>query len=98
MQLFSKFAFQCKLPLDEYYSRWYIDLTSFSMTFFKLHFIVIFMYTMIFVVVLWEIPFRYDRIKKTSSEKKKDKKKRNQRRTKRLDKQQPPPDSYSFLD
>ena len=46
------------------------------MTQFKFHLIVIFMYTAIIWVVLWEIPYRYDRIKKSKAERKKLRKKR----------------------
>ena len=53
------------------------------MTLFKFHFIVIFMYTMIFIVVLWEIPFRYDRIRKSPAEKKRERKTRAKRRARR---------------
>ena len=44
------------------------------MTLFKLHFIVIFMYTMIFQIVLFIIPYKYDRLKKTEKEEKAEKK------------------------
>ena len=54
------------------------------MTLFKLHFIVIFMYTTIFIIVLWKIPYRYDRIIKTKQEKKAENKKRRKKRAKRL--------------
>ena len=46
------------------------------MTLFKFHLIVIFMYTAIIWVVLWEIPYRYDRIKKSKAERRKLRKKR----------------------
>ena len=54
------------------------------MTLFKLHFIVIFMYTTIVIIVLWKIPYRYDRIVKPKKEKKAESKKRRKRRAKRL--------------
>lgn len=53
------------------------------MTLFKLHFIVIFMYTTIFIIVLWKIPYRYDRIKKTKSEKKAIRKAQRKKRNKK---------------
>ena len=64
--LMVSFRFLC---VDEGSSRWFIDHTKMSMTLFKLHFIVIFMYTLIFDIVLFKIPYRYDRIKKTRAEK-----------------------------
>ena len=63
--------FLCK---DDYYSTWWIDTSPLSMTLFKLHFIVIFMYTMIFQIVLFIIPYKYDRLERTPSEEKADKK------------------------
>ena len=53
------------------------------MTLFKFHFIVIFMYTIIFTIVLYEIPYRYGRLMKTDKEIEADKKKRKKRRKKR---------------
>lgn len=44
------------------------------MTLFKFHFIVIFMYTIIFTIVLYEIPYRYGRLMKTDKEIEADKK------------------------
>ena len=46
------------------------------MMLFKFHFIVIYMYTMLFIFVLYTIPYKYDRIKKTKKENKVEKKKR----------------------
>ena len=63
--------FLCKTG---YYSTWWIDTSPLSMTLFKLHFIVIFMYTMIFQIVLFIIPYKYDRLERTPSEEKADKK------------------------
>jgi len=40
------------------------------MMLFKFHIIVIFMYTATIWVVLWEVPYRYDRLKKSKEEKK----------------------------
>ena len=54
-----KFQFQCALDSK---SVWFIEGTTLSMTLFKLHFIVIFMYTTLFMIVLFKIPFKYDRI------------------------------------
>ena len=62
---------------------WYIDKSSLSMTLFKLHFIVIFMYTMIFQIVLFIIPYKYDRLERTPSEEKADKKRRAKARKKK---------------
>ena len=53
------------------------------MMLFKFHFIVIFMYTMIFTIVLWEIPYRYNRLMKTENELKAEKKKRKKQRAKK---------------
>ena len=53
------------------------------MMLFKFHFIVIFMYSTIFIIVLFKIPYKYDRIMKTKEEKKKERKSRNKRRAKR---------------
>ena len=53
------------------------------MTLFKLHFIVIFMYTTLFIIVLFKIPYKYDRILRTKKEKKADKKSKAKRRAKR---------------
>ncbi len=49
----------------------------------KFHFIVIFMYTTIFMIVLFKIPYKYDRIRKSKKEKQVDKKKRDKREKKR---------------
>ena len=53
------------------------------MTLFKLHFIVIFMYTMIFQIVLFIIPYKYDRLKKTEKEEKAEKKRKAKARAKK---------------
>ena len=50
---------------------------------FKFHFIVIFMYTMTFSIVLWEVPYRYGRIMKTEKELEGEKKKRKKKKAKR---------------
>ena len=55
-----------------------------SMTLFKLHFIVIFMYTTLFAIVLFKIPYKYDRIRKTDAEKREEKKRRQKIREKKL--------------
>jgi len=72
--------FLCK---KDYYSTWWIEISPFSMTLFKLHFIVIFMYTMIFQIVIFIIPYKYDRLKRTPAEKKADKKRRAKARKKK---------------
>ena len=81
--IFYAFRFECKVG---YKSRWNDDASAFSMMLFKFHFIVIFMYTMIFCIVLWEIPYRYGRLMKTekelTQEKQKKKKKRDKKRRK----------------
>ena len=41
------------------------------------------MYSTVFVIVLFKIPYKYDRIKKTKDEKKAEKKKRTKKRAKR---------------
>jgi len=46
-------------------SKWNTDYTTASMMLFKFHIIVIFMYTMMIWVVLWEVPYRYDRLVKS---------------------------------
>ena len=53
------------------------------MMLFKFHFIVIFMYTMIFQIVLFIIPYKYDRLEKTKKEKKADKKRKEKARLKK---------------
>ena len=78
------FAFECAVDKP---SIWFIEKTPASMTLFKFHFIVIFMYTMLFIFVLYTIPYKYDRIKKTKKEKmveKKEQKKRNKRKKKKI--------------
>ena len=40
------------------------------MTLFKFHFIVIFMYTTLFMIVLFKLPFKYDRIIMNKAERK----------------------------
>ena len=55
---------------------------------FKFHFIVIFMYSTIFIIVLFKIPYKYDRIMKTKEEKNKDRKSRAKKRAKRKGKNQ----------
>ena len=76
----TKFKFMCAVGAT---STWYIENTAFSMTLFKLHFVVIFMYTTVFIIVLFKIPYKYDRISKTNKEKKADKKQRAKRRARR---------------
>ena len=40
------------------------------MMLFKLHFVVIMMYTTLFIIVLFKIPYKYNRIMKTPQEEK----------------------------
>ena len=58
------------------------------MMLFKFHFIVIFMYSTIFIIVLFKIPYKYDRIMKTKEEKKSERKHRAKKRAKRKGKNQ----------
>ena len=74
------FEFSCS---ERHKSVWEVENTTFSMIFFKLHFIVIFMYTTLFIIVLFKIPYKYDRIEKTKKEKKDDKKQRAKARAKK---------------
>ena len=53
---------------------------------FKFHIIVIFMYTAMIWVVLWELPYRYDRVKKSKAEKKKIRKIRRKRAKRKAEK------------
>ena len=79
--LHDKFQFYCWES-----SKWWIEKTSFSMTLFKLHFIVIFMYQIVITIVLWKIPYKYDRIKKTKEEKDFEKKRKTKSRMKKRQK------------
>ena len=72
--------FECEHDHD---STWWIEASPYSMTLYKLHFIVIFMYTMIFQIVLFIIPYKYDRLEKTPAEEKADKKRRAKARKKK---------------
>ena len=74
------FQFSCK---EHKTSIWFIDHSSLSMMLFKLHFIVIFMYTTLFMIVLFKIPYKYDRIKKNKEERKAEKKKEKKKKDKR---------------
>ena len=75
-KIFKSFQFLCHETNEQ---KWDIDgASTTNMMVFKFHIIVIFMYTMTIWVVLWEVPYRYDRIKKTKEEKKKARK--NQRK------------------
>ena len=49
----------------------------------KFHFIVIFMYTTLIMIVLFKIPYKYDRIRKNKKEKKIDRKKRQKKEKRR---------------
>ena len=64
-------------------SIWFIEKGPLSMMLFKFHFIVIFMYSTIFIIVLFKIPYKYDRIRKTKTEKIADKKQRAKRKQRR---------------
>lgn len=78
--LMAAFEFECLVGTED---TWFVDKTPASMTLFKLHFIVIFMYTTLFMIVLFKIPYKYDRLQKTSQEKKADRSKRAKRRQRR---------------
>ena len=65
------FQFECAVGRK---TIWFIEHSPASMTLFKLHFIVIFMYTTLFMIVLFKIPYKYDRIMKTGKEERADKK------------------------
>ena len=67
-------------------SFWNVDCTTKSMMLFKFHIIVIMMYTMVIWVVLWEVPYRYDRLKKSKAEKQAARKKRKKAARKKLKK------------
>ena len=82
LQFLRKAKFACKDD-SETTRAWYIEDTPFPMTLFKLHFIVIFMYTMIFQIVLFIIPYKYDRLERTPAEEKADKKRRAKARKKK---------------
>ena len=79
-KFFCNFRFYCE---DDSPSTWYVDTSTLSMMLFKFHFIVIFMYTMTFSIVLWEVPYRYGRIMKTEKELEGEKKKRKKKKAKR---------------
>ena len=81
--IFHPFRFLCCGGLNSGSAIWFIDSAVPAMTLFKFHFIVIFMYTIIFTIVLYEIPYRYGRLMKTDKEIEADKKKRKKRRKKR---------------
>lgn len=67
-------------------SYWNVDCTTKSMMLFKFHIIVIMMYTMVIWVVLWEVPYRYDRLRKSKAEKLNEKKRRKKAARKKLKK------------
>ena len=69
-------------------SHWNVDCAKTSMMLFKFHIIVIMMYTMVIWVVLWEVPYRYDRLRKTTAEKKAMRKKRKKAARKKQKKKQ----------
>ena len=79
-EMFAPFKFTC---VPDQSSHWYVDSSPASMMLFKFHFIVIFMYTMTFTIVLWEIPYRFNRLMKTDKELSAEKKKRKKKRTKK---------------
>ena len=76
----NNFEFMCAVDKK---SIWFIEKGPLSMMLFKFHFIVIFMYSTVFIIVLFKIPYKYDRIRKTDSEKAAEKKKRSKKRAKR---------------
>jgi len=64
-KLLTNFEFMCGVNRS---SIWFVEKGPLSMMLFKFHFIVIFMYSTIFLIVLFKIPYKYDRIKKTKKE------------------------------
>ena len=76
-KIFRSFQFLCDEESNAY---WDIDgASTLNMMVFKFHFIVIFMYTAIIWVVLWEVPYRYGRLIKTQEEKNKAHKKQKKK-------------------
>ena len=73
LKFLANFQFTCE---PGYKSRWFIEKSAASMMLWKFHFIVIFMYTTLIMIVLFKIPYKYDRIRKNKKEKKIDRKKR----------------------
>ena len=84
------FGFECKKN-DE--SVWWIGKTFKSGTTWELHFMIIFIYTTVSLIVLSTIPYKYDRFVKTEKEieadakkEEKDKKKKEERKKKKKSK------------
>ena len=77
------FGFGCQTERG-FPTRWQTELTSYTMTLFKLHFIVIMMYTTLFIIVLFKIPYKYDRLQKTPKEQKAERKRRAKKRSRKL--------------
>ena len=59
------FAFECKVGTS---SVWWIGKTFKSGTTWELHFMIIFIYTTVSLIVLATVPYKYDRLKKTEEE------------------------------
>mmetsp|Transcript_19699 Transcript_19699/g.26648 ORF Transcript_19699/g.26648 Transcript_19699/m.26648 type:complete len:161 (-) Transcript_19699:337-819(-) len=96
--LIHPFGFKCEGGLKSGSSIWFVDRSTWSMMLFKFHFIVIFMHTMTFSIVLWELPYRYNRLMKTPAEKKAEKKKRNKHRSKKQGKKAEAPKTDLIAD
>ena len=64
------FGFEC---LKGTTSRWWVEKTSSSNSLFDLHFMIIFMYSTIGIIVVNSIPLRYDRLVLSEKEKAKEK-------------------------
>ena len=60
------FAFEC---LNNHESIWWIEKSVKSSTLWELHFIIVFMYTTLAIIVMSTIPHKYDRFIKTEKEK-----------------------------
>ena len=58
-KIMEQFKFICS---DKGETVWNTDYSMRSMLLFKFHIIVIFMYTAMVWIILWEIPYRYDRL------------------------------------
>ena len=81
------FAFECKVGTS---SVWWIGKTFKSGTTWELHFMIIFIYTTVSLIVLATVPYKYDRLKKTEKEieleRKIEEKKKNRKKKKREEK------------
>ena len=59
------FAFECKAGTSDV---WWIGKTFKSGTTWELHFMIIFIYTTVSLIVLASLPYKYDRLAKTEAE------------------------------